>query len=159
MDYKEFSDNSKVWIYQANRELTYPEEKTIKDDGAKFVSQWAAHGSQLKAGFDVLHHRFIILIADESQTLASGCSIDASVHFIKHLDACFDLDLFDRMKIAYEEGDHIKTVNMDEFEQKLQSSEITADTIVYNNTVQTLAEFKNKWRIPVQESWHARMMV
>lgn len=159
MDYKDFSASSKVWIYQANRDLTYPEEKTIKEDGAKFVSQWVAHGSQLKAGFDVLHHRFILLIADESQAVASGCSIDTSVHFIKHLDSCFDLDLFNRLQIAYEENDKIKTVDMEEFEQKIQSSEITADTIVYNNSVQTMAEFRNKWRVPLQDSWHARMLV
>lgn len=158
MGYKEFSDASKVWVYQANRELSYPEEYAIKDDGAQFVSQWAAHGSKLKAALEVFNHRFIVLFADETEAIASGCSIDGSVRFIKHLDSCFDLGLFDRMQVAYEQEGKIKTVHMNQLEQKIQAMEITADTIVFNNTVQTLAEFKNKWKLPLQDSWHARML-
>ena len=160
MGYSDFSSGSKIWIYQSDRELKSSEVKQIKEDGAQFVSQWAAHGSQLRAAFDVLHKRFIILIADETEAAAaSGCSIDASVRFIKHLESCFDLNLFDRMQVAYEKDGKIEVLHMHDFEQKIQSSEITAGTIVFNNTVQTLGEFRNKWRLPVQDSWHSRMLV
>lgn len=158
MSYSDFPNESKIWIYQTDRELMSSEVKQIKEDGAQFVSQWAAHGSQLKAAFDVLHKRFIVLVADETQAAASGCSIDASMKFIKHLEKCFDLNLFDRMQVAYEQDGEVKTADLSSFEQMIQASEITADTIVFNNTIQTFKEFHDKWRVPVQESWHARML-
>lgn len=158
MDYKNLSDSSKVWIYQSNRALSSTEVEQMKELGDVFVQRWAAHGAQLKAAYEIFHNRFIVLFADESQTSASGCSIDSSVHFIKQLEKQFNLDLFDRMNIAYEDGDNIKTVKMNEFEQKLQAGEIAENTIVFNNLVQSLGEFKTKWKIPVKDSWHSRMM-
>lgn len=152
------SDSSKVWIYQADRELTESEVQKIKQMGDQFAEDWAAHGSQIKAAFEVFHNRFIVLFADESQTTASGCSIDASVRFIQQLEREFKIDLFDRMNIAFEENSEVKTMRMNEFEQMLQSSQISESTIVFNNLVQDLGEFKNRWKIPLKDSWHSRMM-
>ena len=31
---------------------------------------------------------------------------------------------------------------------------ITPETIVFNNLVQNLAEFQEKWEVPIKDSWH-----
>lgn len=38
----------------------------------------------------VMYNRFVVLMADESEVGVSGCSMDASVHFIKGLAAEFN---------------------------------------------------------------------
>lgn len=159
MDYNELSDTSRVWIYQSDRQLSNEELKQIKEKGDAFVDGWAAHGSNLKASFEIFHNRFLVLFADESQTNASGCSIDSSVRFIKELEKDFKLDLFNRMNVAYEGTESIQTVPMKEFEQLIQSGDVTESTIVYNNHIQNLEEFKSKWEIPLKDSWHSRMLV
>ena len=159
MDYNNLSESSKVWIYQSNRELSSTEVEQIKELGDEFTQSWAAHGAQLKAAIEIFHNRFIVLFADESETSASGCSIDSSVHFIKQLEKQFNIALFDRMLLAYKHEDEIKTVKMNEFEEKLQTGEISENTIVFNNLVQNLSEFKSRWKIPVKDSWHSRMLV
>ena len=78
-----FSPQSKVWVYQSNREFTASETEEIKKIGLLFTRDWTAHGSQLNASLDILYNRFIVVMVDENDASASGCSIDKSLAFIK----------------------------------------------------------------------------
>ena len=81
-DFDTLPGTSRVWIYQANRSFS-PEELTeIKAALDTFITEWTAHGQNLKAGYDIRYNRFIVLALDQSLNMASGCSIDALVHFI-----------------------------------------------------------------------------
>jgi len=84
--------HARLWVYKTARDLSHAEQNLVRDRGAAFTSSWAAHGSPLDAVVDVLHNRFVVLAVDEDQALASGCSIDKSVGFIKQLE--HDLNLF-----------------------------------------------------------------
>jgi hypothetical protein len=44
-----FSPQSKVWIYQSNRQFTPTEVIEIQQKLDDFTAQWQAHGHQLKA--------------------------------------------------------------------------------------------------------------
>jgi hypothetical protein len=149
---------SKVWVYQSNRELTSLEISQISEMGEAFVKEWAAHGSRLKAYFEIKYDRFIILSVDESQAMASGCSIDKSVAFIEQLEAMFGIELLGRMQVAYRSNGSIKTTNVHELESLSKEKAITPDTIVFNNLVQTRQEFEEKWEVPIMDSWHNRFI-
>src|SRR5271165_5421624 len=99
----QFSENSRVWVYQANKKLSDNEANQMQNDLNSFTTSWTAHNHQLKAKGEVRYNRFIILTVDESQAGASGCSIDKSVHFIKHLEQQFNINLLDRFNLAYRE--------------------------------------------------------
>jgi hypothetical protein len=58
--------------------------KTSINCFSNFCIQWTAHGANLKAYGEVRHHRFIVMIVDETAAGASGCSIDKSIHFIRN---------------------------------------------------------------------------
>jgi hypothetical protein len=153
-----FHPDSKVWIYQSSREFSSSELNEIEQLGNSFVSEWAAHGAKLKAGFEIRYNRFIIIIADESQAMASGCSIDKSVSLIRHIENTYNLNLLDRMSIAYKSDEQVLTLHLNDFEAQLKSGILSSETIVFNNLVQTLDEFTHQWEIPVKESWH-KMLV
>ena len=159
MDQNQLADHSRVWIYQSNRKLSNAEAKEIKQYGEEFIKNWAAHGAELKASFDVKYNYFLILFADESQVKASGCSIDSSVRFIKEIEKAYGLDLFDRLNITFKSGDQIDALRMNDFQTALEKGQLTENTIVFNNLVETKKEFDEKWEVPVRESWHARMLV
>ena len=55
-------EEARVWIYQANRSFTEEELDQIKHKLEQFITQWTAHGSDLKAGFDIRYKRFIVYI-------------------------------------------------------------------------------------------------
>ena len=92
VDFKELPDHSRIWIYQANRSFTDAELEEISADLSLFLQQWTAHGSQLKAGFEIRYKRFLVIGLDQSAASASGCSIDASVHFIQQLEKKYGVD-------------------------------------------------------------------
>ena len=85
-----FSPQSKVWVYQSNREFNTAETEEIKKIGLLFTRDWTAHGSQLNASLDILYNRFIVLMVDENDASASGCSIDKSLAFIKNIEQQFN---------------------------------------------------------------------
>lgn len=158
MNYKELADHSRVWIYQSNRALSDEEVAEIKNYGKQFIDGWAAHGSDLHAAFEVFHNRFIVLFADESQVKASGCSIDSSVRFIKDIQNAYQLDLFDRLNIAFITGGKIDSLRMTDFQNALANGNLDENTVVFNNLVETKGEFENAWKVPVKESWHKQML-
>ncbi|MVN21869.1 ABC transporter ATPase [Mucilaginibacter arboris] len=153
----EFSPASKIWIYQSNRKLNETETDQLQQLLDQFASIWTAHNQQLKAAAQILYNRFIILLVDESQAGASGCSIDKSVHFMKSLEQEFGLNLFDRFNTAYIDADEIRSASRQEFEDLLKEGKVNNKTIVFNNLVANLHDFKTKWQVPLKDSWHARV--
>lgn len=153
----EFSQHSRVWIYQADKKLSDQEVQQIQQELDQFATSWTAHNNQLKAKGEVRYNRFLILIIDESQAGASGCSIDKSVHFMKHLEQHFQINLFDRFNLAYRDGEEVLSLPRHAFEDLLKQGKINTETIVYNNMVQNVAELETKWEVPFKNSWHIQL--
>lgn len=149
---------SKVWIYQANRMLTDSEVEQIQIKLNEFVQSWTTHGASLAATAKVAYNLFIILEVDESAVVASGCSIDKSVHFLKTLETTYGVDFFDRLKVSFiDESGTIKLVERQVFEQYVRDGKVGADTIVFNNLVQNTDDLAAAWKIPFKNSWHSKV--
>ena len=151
----QFSENSRVWIYQSDKQLTDEQTTQIQRHLDAFTTQWTAHNNQLKAKAEVRYNRFLVLIVDETQAGASGCSIDKSVHFMQQIEQKFGINLFDRFNLAYREGNQVLSLPRNAFEEKLKQGDITSDTIVFNNLVHTKKELDTNWEISFKKSWHA----
>jgi len=147
----------RIWIYQADRELTEGEKKHILDKLSGFTSQWKAHGKALAAKAEIRYDRFIILMVDDEVAPPTGCSIDKSVHLLKEIEAATGLTLFDRMQVAYRDASGIQAVSRAEFERLLAAGEVTDRTIVFNNLVASYPELETHWEVPLSDSWHARV--
>ena len=149
-------DSARIWIYQSNRTFTDAELGEIRKDMEAFLTQWTAHGSDLKAGFELPYKRFIVLGLDQEHTGASGCSIDASVHFIQALETKYQVSLLDRMNVSYKQGPHIAYKPLDEFRKMAKSRAVSGKTVVFNNLVATKLDYEEHWEVPASESWHNR---
>jgi hypothetical protein len=149
-----FSPQSKVWVYQSNREFSTTEVAEIQEKLDAFTSQWQAHGKQLKAKGEVVYNFFIVITVDETASNVTGCSIDASVKVLKEIEQQYGVDLFDRFNMAYLMDGKVVTLNKEDFETLVTIKKVTPDTIVFNNMVQTLDEYRNKWEVPFAQSWH-----
>jgi hypothetical protein len=153
----QFSENSRVWVYQSDRELTGSEVTQIQEQLNNFSIGWTAHNNQLLAKGEIRYNRFLILIVDERQAGASGCSIDKSVNFIKQIAEQYNTNLLDRFNLAYRDGNEVLSAPRAEFEELLKQGLINADTIVFNNMVQNLKELQTKWEVPFRDSWHIQL--
>ena len=152
-----FSPQSKVWIYQSDREFSNEEQQAIQLQLNDFTAQWKAHGHQLQAKAEILYNYFIVFIVDEASAGTTGCSIDASVRVIKGIEQEYSVDLFNRFNMAYKVDDKVVVLNKEDFETLISIKKITRDSIVFNNLVQTLEDFENKWEVPFKDSWHNKV--
>tara|TARA_R110002072_G_scaffold302976_1_gene490581 strand:+ start:33446 stop:33895 length:450 start_codon:yes stop_codon:yes gene_type:complete len=137
--------DSKVWIYQSDRELSDSEASYLYKELTDFVKKWAAHGTQLFGDVMIVSNRFVILVVDETNTGVSGCSIDTSVQKIKELGANLDVDFFNRMNLYIENNGTFKLVHISELKEY-------TNWTVFNPMVSTLKELRNNWKIPVTQS-------
>ena len=157
-DFNTLPDSSRVWIYQANRSFSDQELSEIKTDLFTFLENWTAHGNDLKAGFEIKYNRFLVIALDHSGQSATGCSIDASVHFIQHLEKKYQVELLDKMNVSFKQGEYIAYKSLLDFKAMAKQKSISKNTIVFNNLVATKGEYEEHWEVPASESWHARFV-
>lgn len=157
VEFDKMPDTSRIWIYQSNREFSSEEENVIKRNTKKFIDNWTRHGDDLKGSFTMVYNRFVVIAVDENFANVSGCSIDASVRFIQQIQSELNIDLLNKLHIAFKTNDDVNSVSLNDFRSFIASDKITQDTIVFNNLVNTKADFESKWEVPAKESWHQRL--
>jgi hypothetical protein len=155
--YMSFSPQSKVWIYQSDRPFSTTEAQSIQHKLNDFTSQWKAHGHQLQAKAEILYDLFIVFTVDEAAASATGCSIDASVRIVKEIELDHTLDMFNRFNMAYKVGEQVVVNSREDFETLISIGKVGPKTIVFNNLVQNLGDFEQKWEVPFEQSWHSKL--
>ncbi len=157
-DFNTLSETSRVWIYQSNRSFSETELIEIHKKTEAFITQWTAHGADLKSGFEIKYKRFICIALDQTLNSATGCSIDASVHFMQELEKAYDVNLLDRINVSYKQGEYIAYKPLADFKKMAKNRAVSPNTVVFNNLVTNIAEYRTHWEVPAKESWHSRFL-
>ena len=139
VDFNTLPEESRVWIYQSNRSFTNAEISEIETKLDTFIESWTAHGSDLYSGYTIAYKRFIVIALNQDLNRASGCSIDASVHFIQQLEKDYQVDLLDKMNVSYRQGEFIAYKSLLDFKNMAKDNAISKNTIVFNNLVNTIS--------------------
>lgn len=150
-----FHPGSKVWMYQSNRLFSLNEALEIEELLKEFVIQWKSHGTPVRGDAHLFFGQFIVLIADETATGVSGCSTDSSVRLIKDIEQRFGVNMFDRTTLAFVVKDKVELLPISQLQYAVENGFINADTLYFNNLVQTNEELESKWMVPVKDSWLA----
>ena len=158
VEFETLPETSRVWIYQSNRSFTEDELSEIKTRLIEFVDKWSSHGKDLQAGFEIKYKRFIVIALNQELNSASGCSIDDSVGFIQQLEKDYNVDLLDKMNVSYKQGEFIAYKPLKDFRKMAKEKAVSKNTIVFNNLVSNIAEYKDSWEVPASESWHSRFL-
>ena len=155
----DFAPQSRVWVYTSDRRLTDAESAYTQTQLSTFCQQWTAHNQALKAAAEIIDNQLIVLLVDETQAGASGCSIDKSVHFLEDLGQAVGADFFERMRFGWlDETDHLHMSTRNEFSNLVKDGRITDDTRVVNTLAQTKQDLQEKWLLPFNKSWHKRLI-
>ncbi|WP_291129481.1 ABC transporter ATPase [Flavobacterium sp. UBA7682] len=154
--FENLPEDSKIWIYQSNRKFSDEEMTEIENDIKAFVENWSAHGTGLEASYLLKYNRFVIFAVNQEVQQATGCSIDSSVAFIQSLEQKYGVDLLDKMNVTFKNGEHIAHKSLIDFKRMAKEKAVTANTIVFNNLVNSIEEFNDNWEVPAGESWHSR---
>lgn len=149
----EMDSSSRVWIYQSSRLFTISEALQIEVLLNEFVRSWHSHGVAVKGYANLFYGQFIVLMADETASGVSGCSTDSSVRLMKSIEQKFNVQLFDRLLLAFLIEGKVQLLPISQLDFAEQNQYISRDTLYFNNTVQTKKELEEKWLLPLKESW------
>jgi len=145
MYFPQLASDSRVWVYQSNRPFSENEKVQLTEPFKVFVDSWAAHGSKLVADATIIGDYFVVLAVDEKTAMASGCSIDSSVKFIKTIGQQFNIDFFNRLKLVVQKENETKMISFSDLGQY-------EDWKIYNTLVNTIDLLNTSFLIPVNES-------
>lgn len=142
----------RVWIYRSIPKLTAEQENDIARRAGEFIAQWAAHGKKLDADFDILYGHYLVFFVDQTSAQNTGCSIDASVGFIREIEAKYNLGLLDRLQIGFLKDENVEFHHFNEIGKLVEEGVLSKEDKVINPMVQNRKEFEEGFIIPLSES-------
>lgn len=154
--FQQLPPHARLWIYQASRPLTDAEVAALQPVLTRFVEEWTSHGYQLQASAQVFHNQFLVIANDEDVHSPSGCSIDASVRFVKQLEQELNLSFFDRTQLAFLQDDKVVVIPLKAIKEEVSAGVLTPDTLYFDNTVSTAGQLQQAWPRRAQETWLSR---
>lgn len=158
VNYEAISEEAKVWIYPSSRKF-YPKELPLIQEKLKdFIENWKKDDENFKASFQFLYDRFIVFLADASETELKNQDIDASVAFIIQLQEEFEVELLDKMNVCFKQGEFVQYKDIKEFKKLLKNKSVSNKTVVFDHLIQTKYELENHWEVPITESWYNRFL-
>lgn len=152
------SDESRAWTYALPEGLAPDQLNWVKEQLALFIASWKAHGASLEAGFEIIENRFIILYVNESGQIATGCSIDESISFIKGLSSALKVDMMDRSRLFFRKKGSNEIVEMNFFEaQKAgKNGQLSDYSTAFDFSSDRWGTLKQKFELPLEESFASR---
>jgi hypothetical protein len=64
----------------------------------------------------------------------------------------------DKMNVSYKQGDYVAYKSLIDFKKMAKDKAVSKNTIVFNNLVNSKAEYLEFWEVPASESWHSRFV-
>jgi hypothetical protein len=149
--------DARLWIFSAARRLSDEERQRVLAEVDAFIEQWAAHDTPLTAGRDLRHDRFVFVAVDERAAGVSGCSIDALVRRMEHLQSALGVELVNHAPVVYRDGQAIARVSRERFADLAAAGAVSLDTLVFDNTLTKVGDVRaGRWEVRAADAWHAR---
>ena len=154
IDFKNISDNSRLWIYGSAKVLTSDIQFSISKKITSFLNSWAHHGKYLTCSFTILYDRFIVIALDEDINQTGGCSMDGLQKLILKIDDDFSLDLYNRLNVFINTENKITCINSNMLNA---NNDITEDSLFFDLNISKKKELSN-WLIPIKIGWCKRFL-
>jgi|LauGreDrversion4_2_1035121.scaffolds.fasta_scaffold192387_2 hypothetical protein len=147
------SPDSKIWIYFSEQAFSDSDLANIDAACQAFCQSWTAHEQSLKADYQLRYKHFIVLMVDETQNKASGCSIDKSVAFIRNLGNELQVNFFNRMVIPFLIDNQVISHSFHNITSLCENGIIQPDSQIFNLQVSNLNEFEQSFIVPFEQHW------
>src|SRR3981081_586274 len=156
---KDLPGSARTWVFGANKTLDGPASATLLAEVDRFLAQWHAHGSPLTVGRDWKYGRFLTVAVDQSTAGASGCSIDGLFRSLKSLESRSGASLVTSGLIFYRDRKGaVQSVDRGGFTDLGAEGKIGPDARVFDPTVTTLGEWRARFELNAEDSWHGKLL-
>ena len=160
VSFESLPDEARLWCFGASQRLDDHQTRRLLASMADFVSEWTAHRHDLRAGFTLLHGRFLLVAVDESAAGASGCSIDALMGQLRSLGTALELDFLDSMPVWYRDpSGHIGTTSRAGFKDLGRMGKVSPGTPVFDLTLTRVADLRaGGLEATAGDTWHRSLL-
>lgn len=158
VDIENLPPSTRVWVYQADKDLDAGQQHIISKDLTDFCARWEAHGQGLASNFEIRNQRFVLLYVNEAARAASGCSIDGSVRVMKTLQQQLSIDFFDRTQVPFLLNEKIETISISTLKNAFADGSVSAHTTTFNTLATTKAEIDEQWLLATDKTWLAKYL-
>ena len=156
---QDLPDSARTWVFGADHNLDESAIDLLLREVDRFLSQWHAHGAPLTAARDWKYGRFLTVAVDQSTAGASGCSIDGLFRSLKALEPRLGASLVTSGLVFYRDASgKTQSVNRERFTELSAEGKIQPDTPVFDPTVTTLGEWRERFEIDAAHSWHSGLL-
>lgn len=153
--FEQLPDSARFWVFPLVRPLDSRESNIFLEKVDRFMAEWVSHQMEVTVARDWKYNQFLLVGADESRVDISGCSNDSLFRAVKTIQQEMGLPFADSSFIFYRDGEKIQCVTRDQFRDLVKQGQVNENTIVFNNTLQNLGEFRQElWETPMKNSWH-----
>ena len=158
VDFKTMPDDSRIWIYQSNRDFNESEIGIINDKTISFLDNWKAHGKDLECSYSIIDKRFIIIAVNESVNPIGGCSIDFSLQLIKDISNTIGIDLLNRLVVNYKIDNRLESLSLSDLKNKIKDGGFSPETIIFNTAINSKSDLLNNFEIDIRSSWLSKFI-
>ena len=147
----------RVWLFASDRPLLGQDSELLLGEVDRFLGQWKAHGKPLRCAREWRDDRFLAIGIDPTEEQASGCSIDGLFRSLKALQPRLGASLVTSGLVFYrDKKGRIQSVDREAF--TALGDETTPKTKVFDPTVTTLGEWRARFELNAEDSWHAKLI-
>lgn len=158
VDFKTMPDDSRIWIYQSNRDFNESEIAVINNKTTSFLDNWQAHGKDLECSYSIIDKRFIIIAVNESFNPIGGCSIDFSLQLIKDISNTIGIDLLNRLLVNLKIDNRLESLSLSDLKNKTKDGDFSPETIIFNTAINSKSELLNNFEIDIKSSWLSKFI-
>ena len=158
VDFKNMPNDSRIWIYQSDRDLIELEKSIIDNKMSLFLDSWQAHGKDLECSYSIIHKRFIIIAVNENINPIGGCSIDYSLQLINDISDSIQVNLLNRLIVNFKIDNKISSASLNDLKSKIKDGTLSSETIIFNTNINTKGELLNDFEINIGSSWLSKFL-
>ena len=159
VNFDSLPDEARVWVFGSDRSLDAVAASRLLGVVDTHLAQWAAHGAPLMSARDWRDDRFLTVAVDQRTAGASGCSIDGLFRTLSAIGPAIGASMIGTALVHYRDrSGAIQSVSREAFGERAGHGEITTETPVYDTSVTTLDEWRERFASTVGESWHAALL-
>ena len=158
VDFKNMPDDSRIWIYQSDRDLVELEKSIIDNKISLFLDSWQAHGKDLECSYSIIHKRFIIIAVNENVNPIGGCSIDYSLQLINDISDSIQVNLLNRLIVNFRIDNKISSASLNDLKSKIKDGTLSSETIIFNTAINTKGELLDNFEVNIGSSWLSKFL-
>lgn len=151
-------DDARCWVFAARAPLDEVDQPRLLAAVDGFLLTWKAHGNALTSARTFVDEFFLVVGVDERASDASGCSIDGLFRVLEKIEEGIGTSMVVGANIYFRAVGLVTMCTRAQFEAMMAMGELDGETTVFDTTVATVGDFREKFERKARESWHAQLM-